>query len=934
MKYQRLRARLRVALLAALLLASAFAPAPPTASAQRRGQEDTLSVRVGIVSYNNYAGGLERYGKELAQLSKSYSGPGGVRVAFQLAIGSYSDVLDWYNKELIDVAFLPPQPVAELYETLGTGELDKRYIATHASNEPKKGEAPAFEYGSVCMVEQSAPINDAGQLKEMAAKGKVSFLFVDPLSLSGRILPEYVLKHELGVSNIRVNSSEQPLDVEALEEGPPSNAASYTFSRSASRDLLREEAKLDEYFAGEEEAGQPAEEFESEEVYQVACFYSYGEEELKGEDFKGLKKVSFPALETKKLPEEVALATPSFALQHGGMLRGLFRVDQPGSRFRQNPYEGRQNWFDRFDEVRAWAKALKITSRDPNNRMFTLERIGLMLRDYQERSKTPPRLALVLSGGGAKCAYQLGAIRAIEEQLGAEPGIDLVVGTSGGAINALTVALGLTKYSEDDTYSRQNDELDKTWKGFRQKHFFSPHSMASFLLALTTALLQTVLLFWGALAVVAVARMFGRNWSGLYRFLGPAAIALALLNALVQLTDLQVDARGTHLWWHVSMLLTFNLYLTAFCLAVIGLLLTLLLLRREDFKPWFRVTHTMARNALLVTVVVLVVFSLFRGRTLSRADIVESTLAKKITALVDQQAAAELAAKDAAELPATISTLSDNIEKKLTRDLIITGSLLKDAGTGDTSDSPLPPDLYFYHDHHKFPGLKGDAKLAAACDPNPPADTLRRFRPFEEADGEGSHLLDVVIGSSSIYPIFPSRRLGGVGDIVDGGFAHNSPVEAAWMWKATHIILIEASPIARTRENHLLQNAQNAFNHLYYQAQLSDLRAHGKVEMFILRPKEPRPGEPGMCTFDFNSDAIERAIGKGGQDASGIEPRFERVHGEPVFEEVDSADAGVNDEAAPSSPCAINPAPGEETIARHNTAGRSGRSAAAPPRRN
>ncbi len=41
------------------------------------------------------------------------------------------------------------------------------------------------------------------------------------------------------------------------------------------------------------------------------------------------------------------------------------------------------------------------------------------------------------------------------------------------------------------------------------------------------------------------------------------------------------------------------------------------------------------------------------------------------------------------------------------------------------------------------------------------------------------------MGSGSIYPVFPPRRVqdfpraGEWADLVDGGFAHNSPVEAA-----------------------------------------------------------------------------------------------------------------------------------------------------------
>ena len=41
-----------------------------------------------------------------------------------------------------------------------------------------------------------------------------------------------------------------------------------------------------------------------------------------------------------------------------------------------NPYPGRASWLDRFGEVSEWVRELGITSRDPHNQMFTLERIG------------------------------------------------------------------------------------------------------------------------------------------------------------------------------------------------------------------------------------------------------------------------------------------------------------------------------------------------------------------------------------------------------------------------------------------------------------------------------------------------------------------------------------------------------------------------------
>jgi NTE family protein len=55
-----------------------------------------------------------------------------------------------------------------------------------------------------------------------------------------------------------------------------------------------------------------------------------------------------------------------------------------------------------------------------------------------------PKIALVLSGGGARAAYQVGVLRAIAERLppGSRSPFAVVCGTSAGAINAAVVAAG------------------------------------------------------------------------------------------------------------------------------------------------------------------------------------------------------------------------------------------------------------------------------------------------------------------------------------------------------------------------------------------------------------------------------------------------------------------------------------------------------------
>ncbi|HDS1681626.1 TPA: patatin-like phospholipase family protein [Pseudomonas putida] len=75
----------------------------------------------------------------------------------------------------------------------------------------------------------------------------------------------------------------------------------------------------------------------------------------------------------------------------------------------------------------------------------------------------PPVTGLILSGGGARAAYQVGVLAGIAELLppGARNPFPVIVGTSAGAINAVTLASGATRFN--DTVQR----LTTFWQNFR-----------------------------------------------------------------------------------------------------------------------------------------------------------------------------------------------------------------------------------------------------------------------------------------------------------------------------------------------------------------------------------------------------------------------------------------------------------------------------------
>ncbi len=79
-----------------------------------------------------------------------------------------------------------------------------------------------------------------------------------------------------------------------------------------------------------------------------------------------------------------------------------------------------------------------------------------------------PRIALVLPGGGARSAYQVGVLKAIAGwcRPGAPLPFSILCGTSAGAINAAVIGAGA------GDFQRASSELDRVWSAFRVDQVF------------------------------------------------------------------------------------------------------------------------------------------------------------------------------------------------------------------------------------------------------------------------------------------------------------------------------------------------------------------------------------------------------------------------------------------------------------------------------
>jgi len=172
---------------------------------------------------------------------------------------------------------------------------------------------------------------------------------------------------------------------------------------------------------------------------------------------------------SKKIVQDALLLTQDFLERESAEMNRIEALLK-SQKDRQHTFnlKSEPNWLQGYTEVKTWIGEFSKNELLMSNAV-TMDQIIRRVNNYNLHHPTEQaRLALVLSGGGAKCAYQLGAVEVIEDKLEAvqrtnpkgKLGIDLVVGTSGGAINALTVAAEVTKDS-----NRRKD-LKNTWESF------------------------------------------------------------------------------------------------------------------------------------------------------------------------------------------------------------------------------------------------------------------------------------------------------------------------------------------------------------------------------------------------------------------------------------------------------------------------------------
>lgn len=807
--------------------------------------ETPIEVRVGIVAYQDSRAEVDRFQRLLAEIAAGSPRPFEIR----FAIGTYGDVMHWMNRKYIDVAVLSPGIFAETLKS-PPDQSRWRYLATMGlrpaespmATEERRRPGYHYEYRAICVVAATSSLRRIADVRRAAEHGGVQFLFVHPLSVSGRIAPELALR--------QVGITPKPEDIE------------YTYSHSNSIRLVTEPI---------------------EGVERVAFVWD-DPPRLPPDQESKIRVLPFPELEKLLIPQNAVATRSDF--EHADLVAAMLKqhVDADG----RHDFEQFENWAERYVAINDWSRAIRLPAEPQDTQTVSLDELGRILQHFVRSQTQPPRIALVLSGGGAKCAYQVGAVAAVEEELaklrsqGDEPSLDigLVVGTSGGAINALPIALGITASPEGRA------DFRGVWESLDQQEIVRPSKLVRWNIGLWFVTIQASLVLWLVRRRVAAPERRTGVIAKIFIILAIPQILVGLMRwAPWRLLG------DNHMLHHVWLWGMFGVGWSGWCMLVLGT--TGLVAQR-----WFakRGKHLegpprLVRWLLAVGLIGLPGLQLatvfFRETTLTDGTGIEHALASKLPKLINDHLTrvgdaplnlagavtdAEKLITVSTEIVARCTNPREAMNNPLRRDLILTGSCLS------KSARELPSDLYFYlgSGRAQSPQQFGEVVVPLVKHPD--------------------KLLDVVMGSGTIFPAFPARTLndfprpGERVELIDGGFVHNSPIEAAVLWGATHVILIEASPNTAKREGrNFLQNSIDAFNHLYIQAQLADARSKEKVVIFTLRPQPPH-----ICVLDFASNLVKRAIDAGYDEARGEirtgsthdHPSWEKSLGEPVFLDV------------------------------------------------
>ncbi len=883
-----MRRALLVGVVLALIAAPAFSRAfSRAASAQEPASEPAagpLPIRWAFVTHGSATG---HRGHARAFEPAIVAAAGGRPCETLVATGSYPDVTVWVERSRVDLALLPAVAWAAV-----RNDPHVRLVTATEQLVPY-GTRNGYErrhYRATAVVRVGSPLHQAAQaagvdstdgtvpidrLREPLAAAQV--VAVDPFSASGFLAPAAAL----------------------MAAGAPIERERLHFAQSHDRSLR--------FLAGEVplvgRARTSAEELDRHVAFvsEDAWLRHRGRAAA-----MGLVRLRLTQLESTAIPGEALVASTGFlarlAVSAGRgadpdagleLLRAALGVGEaPSDPAVEAALHGlalrglslpNENEYAAFVAPRLQAVYGRERVR-PGDLRRSAHDLACEIAALTDREEAP-KVALVLSGGGNKCAYEAGVLRELWAA-GFEP--DVIVGTSGGALNALATALGFNEPNADaDPVAGVEHPtlLEQMWLDLEERDIIPARSA---LVGLTLALLG--LAFLGVVTLLQTVTLHGR-WrlriDGRLVATGaaspsapggtdadgeppaassedrpPAAAVAVLAIALVSLVGFvlaivwAVASIGGAGWGPFGIVPTGVFVFSA--MAAIRFAAFAIAARRPGDAvvagALERIAHQLlslkvrlAVTAIAAVALVGILVAANRASELVPTTGVRDLLTRCVGATLpaDRPSSPD-------ELSPAERTSRDAAAAGMRADLILTVTPFGGAALDDAIDdrSTLADEWlrahykWFPRDPAQLPRLRADT----------PTDRRARF--LDPLDHR--HMIDVATASGALFPVFGLHEIeieGRRGRFIDGGFAHNIPIQAARLWGAELIVVVQASPDAHYGEaGSALGNLGAAINVLFDRAQRLDAPSEQGVRVFKVAPRE----EYGILTFERS--ALARRI--------------------------------------------------------------------------
>jgi predicted acylesterase/phospholipase RssA len=424
-----------------------------------------------------------------------------------------------------------------------------------------------------------------------------------------------------------------------------------------------------------------------------------------------------------------------------------------------------------------------------------------------EKRVYKPKIALVFSGGGAAGAFQAGAamevVGALKE---AKMNLDIVVGTSVGAINGTAVAMGrsdiLSEFWATVTMDkilavREEDKPIGLWKIILLR--IAQRAPATLMAVLFCLLAYfEVLLFAWALRPLRL------------KFWGGTLIVLAVGG-----TAVAIEGRITNP-----------------CMVTVGALFVahVLVLRARNNPPparwrvWLRRMHAVA----LIVGLVLVPAQIHRAFGEREALFANDNIYNLLSTFFLRLRGRPL--KNPEEMRTEVAAAS--------RDMVFTG--LPHTLVISTTDFQRQTGRTFY--------VTQDREIERRA-----RDHGYTSIPDECPDG----LIDLVVASAAVFPVLEpvnvSLKSGEKLRLIDGGFVHNNPVQVAVDLGATHVLILKPAVDQDFIESDpsLMSSLFSFFGWLIARSQTEDLRAKDEVMSFLIGPTH-EAGVPMIGPLEFD----------------------------------------------------------------------------------